>query len=593
MWERDLPDYQSLYRWSVVERSAFWEEVVDRLEIQFRHPYSKMLDVLEGPANAKWLVDARLNLIESCFQAPADDVAIVSTRAGSIERVTYGELQALMSRVANGLVGLGIGPGDRVAIVMPMTVEAVAAYCGVVAAGAAVVGIADSFAAPEIASRLAITRPALVITQDHVIRDRKRHPLYEKLAEAEAPPCVVVEAIAASRLRDTDRPWEALLAAETDFSPVELEANAPLNILFSSGTVGEPKAIPWSHTTPIKSAMDAHFHHDLHPDDVVCWPTNLGWMMGPWLIFGGFINRTAIALYPDTPTTREFGEFVRDAQVSMLGVVPSLVRSWKATDCLHGVDWSGIRRFSSTGETSNPEEMAWLMNQAGGKPIIEYCGGTEIGGGYITATLLQPALPSTFTTPALGIDFRILDDRGQLASRGEVFLVPPSIGLSTELLNADHAAVYYADAPAGPAGEVLRRHGDEMETLADGYYRALGRADDTMNLGGIKVSSAEIERVLQGIVGVAEVAAIGVPPVGGGSDRLVVFTVAEGSPTDLLPLMQEALATRINPLFRIHSVQVIEALPRTASNKTMRRTLRNDFVAAEASNLTPEQARRR
>ena len=137
------------------------------------------------------------------------------------------------------------------------------------------------------------------------------------------------------------------------------------------------------------------------------------------------------------------------------------------------------------------------------------------------------------------------------------------------------------DTPVGPNGELLRRHGDEMRRLAGGYFQAQGRADDTMNLGGIKTSSAEIERVLNETAGVAETAAITVTHDGGGPDRLVIIAVIkDGGSADLAQLqkaMQESIKQRLNPLFRIHEVRQIDILPRTASNKVMRRTLRSNY----------------
>ena len=240
--------------------------------------------------------------------------------------------------------------------------------------------------------------------------------------------------------------------SDEHFEPIERNPHDPITILFSSGTTGEPKAIPWDHTTPIKCAADAHFHQDIHPGDCLCWPTSLGWMMGPWLIFASLMNRATIALYGQSPTDAGFGRFVRDAGVTMLGLVPSLVRSWRQSGAMDGIDWSCIRCFSSSGECSNPEEMSWLMHRGAGggeasKPIIEYCGGTEIGGAYLTSTVVQPNFPAAFSTPALGIDLVLLDETGKPADRGEVFLTTPSIGLSTRLLNGDHDGVYFNERP--------------------------------------------------------------------------------------------------------------------------------------------------
>jgi acetyl-CoA synthetase len=242
---------------------------------------------------------------------------------------------------------------------------------------------------------------------------------------------------------------------------------------------------------------------------------------------------------------------------------------------MQGLDWSAIKAFSSTGECSNPQDMLFLMSLAGYKPIIEYCGGTEIGGGYITGSLVQPCTPSTFTTPALGLDIVILNEDGHSADKGEVFIIPPSIGLSTELLNKNHHQVYFADTPHS----TFRRHGDQMECLPNGYYRAQGRVDDTMNLGGIKVSSAEIEQALNTVEEVCETAAIAISPPEGGPSQLVIYAVVtpethkdkEAIEADL----QKAIAQRLNPLFKIRNLVLVDALPRTASNKVMRRVLRD------------------
>ena len=262
----------------------------------------------------------------------------------------------------------------------------------------------------------------------------------------------------------------------------------------------------------------------------------------------------------------------------MLGVVPSIVRAWKNTGCMKGLDWRAIKAFSSTGECSNTEDMLFLMSLAGYRPIIEYCGGTEIGGGYLTGTTIQPAAPATFTTPALGLDIVICDENGQPTDNGEVFVTSPSIGLSTELLNKDHHEVYFEETPQLPKLPPLRRHGDGVERLADGYYRIHGRVDDTMNLGGIKISSAEIEGILNSVSGIREVAAIAVPLPDGGPSQLVIYAVLlPGADTDSLTTsLQLAIREHLNPLFRIHDVVVVDALPRTASNKIMRRILRDE-----------------
>jgi acetyl-CoA synthetase len=465
-----------------------------------------------------------------------------------------------------------------------MTVESVLVYLGMVLAGCVVVSIADSFAPAEIATRLEIAQAKGIFTQDLILRGGKTLPLYQRVVDANAPKAIVLPAgkDLALPLREQDLSWTAFLegAQEGPFPTPISGAEGLTNILFSSGTTGTPKAIGWTHLTPIKAAADGWAHHDIQAGHVVAWPTNLGWMMGPWLIYASLLNGAAIALYEGIPSGRGFCRFVQDAGVTMLGVVPSLVRAWRASDATAGLDWSAIRCFSSTGEASNPEEMHWLMSRAGYKPVIEYCGGTEIGGGYICGTRVQAQAAATFSTPALGVDFLLLNDAGEPCQNGELALLPPMLGSSQRLLKQDHHKVYYEGMPTGPHGEQLRRHGDQMEALPGGFYRALGRVDDTMNLGGIKVSSAEIERACT-MDDLKECAAIAVPPAGGGPSMLVVYAVLEEGvhceEEALAAHMQKQIRAQLNPLFKVHAVRCIDSLPRTASNKVMRRVLRAQF----------------
>jgi acetyl-CoA synthetase len=308
-------------------------------------------------------------------------------------------------------------------------------------------------------------------------------------------------------------------------------------------------------------------------------------MMGPWLIFASLVNEATMALYEGAPTGKGFVRFLSEASVSVLGVVPSIVRHWRSSGALDFDELSSVRVLSSTGEASGAEDYLWLMSRAGYRaPVIEYLGGTEIGGGHLTGTVLQPASPATFTTAALGTEIVVLDEDGRPVpegATGELFLVPPALGLSQSLLNRDHDAVYYDGCPRGPQGEVLRRHGDEIARLARGYFKAEGRADDTMNLGGIKVSSIELERAANAHPAVYESAAVGVRRGGEGAEKLVLFVVprARVEASELKKELSRAIADRLNPLFKVEEVVVVESLPRTASNKVLRRELRRGFEA--------------
>lgn len=588
--ELELESYGALHRFSVKEREAFWSRVLDHLGIVFETSPERILDLANGAERPRWLPGAMLEITRSCFTAPPEDPAVVFGREdGTVERISYRQLEEDVDRFARGLTERGFAPGDSVALYMPMTPACIVAYLGTVRAGCRVVSVADSFSANELHARLAIADAKAVVTVSRYQRAGRDIALYPKVRDAvtrfDSPPvAIVIEPIDRDELVGEDIAWSEFLVEGDESPSFAADPYHVTNVLFSSGTTGAPKAIPWTELTPLKAGMDAHFHQDVHREDVVCWPTNIGWMMGPWLIYASLLNRATMALFEGAPTGSGFTRFVDAAAVTVLGVVPSIVRHWRSSETVEAGAWPHVRVFSSTGEASSAEDYLWLMSRADYRaPVIEYLGGTEIGGGHLTGTVLQPASPATFTTPALGIDVVILDEDGSVVPEGgmgELFLVPPSIGLSQSLLNRDHDALYYDGCPPGPNGEILRRHGDYIAKLKHGYFKARGRADDTMNLGGIKVSSIELESVVNGHSSIHESAAISVQPEGEGAERLVLYVVVEDGATesDLRKSLGKRIAEHLNPLFKVHDVVVVESLPRTASNKIMRRQLRSAYT---------------
>ncbi len=664
--------YEDFHAWSVRDPSAFWTHTLERLGIVYTRPPDAILDLngdvrdphggardpqsmpRGGVRDPRWLPGAELNIVDSCFTTEPDRPAIITPGPNSpdgpagpdgpdapddqaLRTTTYGELERLVNRVANGLRDRGLAPDQAIALYMPLNLECVVAYLAIIRAGSRVVSIADSFPPTEIRRRMAIAGASCAVTMDRYIHAGKVLPHYATVVEAGASTVIVVSSGGdgrtgddtrsggdASQLRPGDIAWSDLLDAADTFESVTGDPYRTSNVLFSSGTTGEPKAIPWNHLTPIKSAMDGFYHQDIHADDVTTWPTNIGWMMGPWLIYATLVNGACMALYPGAANTPEYLRFIRRAGVTMQGVIPSLVRTWRrggvaevqhggATD---GIVWPSVRVFSSTGEPASRTDYLWLMSRAGYRaPVIEYLGGTEIGGGHLACTVLQPCSPAAFTTANLGVDFVVLDETGAEigeGSTGELYLVPPALGMSQRLLNGDHDEVYYEGCPAGPRGEVLRRHGDHTQRLHHGYFRSQGRADDGMNLGGIMVSPLELERIIDGHPAVYESAAVAMQPEGEGAERLVVFIVLEGgsgavgsranigsrdtgfravdSQTgldrdldrdvdfDLDTLkteLQAVVSSVLNPLFKIDRVVVVDELPHTASGKLIRRILRD------------------
>lgn len=602
-----ISSYLDFQKFSVSNPETYWRAILlDKINISFSVPPKCIL--LEDPTHpgGHWLPSAQTNPAKNCLmligERSLDDISVIWRDEGDdeapVNTMTLEELRSRVWLVAHAIETLKLENGSAVAIDMPMDVNSIVIYLAIVLAGYVAVSIADSFAPSEISSRLKISKAKAIFTQDLIIRGGRKLPLYSRVIEAQSPIAIVIPTKGSGfsiKLRENDMSWQNFLERANSFDghefvAFEQETEAYTNILFSSGTTGEPKAIPWTVVTPFKAAADGWCHMDIHRGDVIAWPTNLGWMMGPWLVYASLLNGASIALYNGSPLGLGFAKFVQDAKVTMLGVIPSIVRAWKSTDAVATCDWSNIRCFASTGEASTVDEYLWLMGRAKFKPVIEYCGGTEIGGGFVTGSLLQSQSLSAFSTPAMGCTLFILGDDGHPIPPddpgiGELALSPLMFGASSTLLNADHYNIYFENMPSWN-GKILRRHGDVFERTPKGYYRAHGRADDTMNLGGIKVSSVEIERICNSVdSNILETAAVGVPPPGGGPERLVIAVVFKDSdnnpPLEVLGSLASsfnlALQRKLNPLFKVYSIVPLSSLPRTASNKVMRRVLRQQL----------------
>ena len=188
MQEHGFENYEDFWKWSVTQKEIFWEETIQNLGIKLALNYTSILDISKGVENAQWLKNAKLNIVDSCFQNEDDSIAVIFQEEGKkLQKVTQKELLSLVNQIANGLIELGLKTGDRIAIDMPMTLEAVAIYLAGIKAGMPIVTVADSFTPNEISIRLVITKPKVIFTQDVLKRANKELPLYSKIIDANAP----------------------------------------------------------------------------------------------------------------------------------------------------------------------------------------------------------------------------------------------------------------------------------------------------------------------------------------------------------------------------------------------------------------------
>lgn len=605
-----ITSFNLFYKFSVENQEVYWSMVLKQLAVKFQKEPKSILSTSDtSKKGGTWLQGAVLNIAECCLlPCPSlnrtdDSTAIVWRDEGHddypVNRMSLKELRSQVITVANALDTM-FHKGDPIAIDMPMTCNAVIIYLAIILGGFVVVSIADSFAPLEIGTRMSVSKAKAIFTQDFIIRGGKKVPLYSRVVQGSSSKAVVIPATGdylGVTLRNGDMSWKDFLCRASGrssiYSPVYQSVDALTNILFSSGTTGEPKAIPWTQLSPIRCAADTWAHIDVRPQDIFCWPTNLGWVMGPIVLYACFLNGATLALYHGSPLGRDFCKFVQDAGVTLLGSVPSLVKSWKAGNCVKGLDWTKIRVLGTTGEASDIDDNLWLTSHTSYKPIVECCGGTELASSYIQGSLLQPQAFCAFSGASMSTGFVILDEQGtpypdDVPCAGEVGLFPLHFGATNWLLNADHDKVYFDGMPIYN-GRQLRRHGDIIQRTVGGYYIVQGRADDTMNLGGIKTSSVEIERVCnRADERLVETAAVSIKPAGGGPEHLAILAVLKDRSAQydvnlLKSKFQKAIQKNLNPLFKVSYVKVVPEFPRTASNKLLRRVLR-DQLKQELSN---------
>jgi acetyl-CoA synthetase len=596
MNDKSFRTVDELYQWSIDNGQEFWRIMLDKLGVsdQFTTPYTELVDTT-NPEEPKWFPGAEINLADVLMRHDDDKIAVKYQQdGGKLKLVTFGELNKISNQVANGLSAAGINAGDSIAINMSFNIESVATYIGAIKVGCTMVCVPNTFKGDELDVRFDQIKGGikLVVTQD-TTRDLKGFPIYDNLVNAErAPKAVVVFGEGRDEVlkRAGDVSWSTFIDGQSDeFSSVPRPADHNVVVHFSSGTSSAegkakpPKAIPWKAHMAIKSAADGYLNQNLTADKTAFWTTNPGWMMGSWAVVASLMNGAALAIYDGNYNSVEQGTFLEEAKVDMVGVVPSVVKGWIKSGCLEHADLSSVELFSSTGEPSNKNDYFYLMSlKAGFVPVIEYMGGTEVGGGNITNDLLRIFSPATFSTPAFGTRLAIAgrDFTHAEYEENEMAIVmqhggtrTPAMGLSSELLNKDHHETYFAREGAELDGFKLREHGDILLFGASGLIVSDGRAGESFNINGIKTSSSDMEKMIKNgnVHAIDDVAVVGARPPAGGED--VIFAYVKLSGDELLgddavvKLLKGAIKQEAPQLSKIDRIIQVPEVSRTNSGK--------------------------
>ena len=587
----------------------FWDAAVKDIDIAFYRDYDKVVDLSHGKPWPRWWVGARMNIVHSCLDRHRDGeyrdkTAIIwEGEPGEVRKLTYGELDRHVSRLAGALRRLGVRPGDRVGIFMPMCPEVAISVLAVAKIGAVIIPLFSGYGPEAIATRLRDGEARVLICSDGFYR-RGQVVTMKETADRALVSCPSVRKVIVHRrvvreipwTHGRDENWEVLLEDDPDRARTEeLDPEDPLMIIYTSGTTGKPKGTLHVHGGfPVKSAQDMAHCFDIGPQDTVFWYTDLGWMMGPWLIFGTLTLGTTMLLYegtPDHPSPNRLWRMVEQHKVTVLGVSPTLVRGLMThgDEVPAGHDLSSLRILGGTGEPWNPEPFTWYFHHIGGGriPVINYSGGTEVSGGIICGNVITHLRPCSFAGPVPGMAADVLDADGR-AVRGEVgelVIRNPWPGMTRGFWgDRERYLETYWNRFEG-----VWVHGDwAYVDPEDGLWYVLGRSDDTIKIAGKRLGPAEVESVLVGHAAVAEAAAIGVPDELKG-EALVCFVILRPGQTGSEALareLQDLVAGALGKPLRPRAVHFVGDLPRTRNAKILRRVVRSVYTGKDPGDLS-------
>ena len=589
MRHHGIADYRELVQRSIDEPEWFWPAAIEDMGLQFFEPWEQLYDDSRGPEWTTWFVGAKLNVAWNCVHRWAAsplagaEAAVGLGEDGSRRSLTFAELSHEVVKLAEALLRLGVEPGDRVGIYLPMSPEVAIASHACAHIGAVQVPVFSGFAAPAVAQRLQDSEAKAVITTTVSSRRGKQVPMLEILEEArhEAPS---VEHVVVA-------PWDDLTADCPGTTEVfSLDAEHPYLLTYTSGTTGKPKGVVHVHGGFLVSiAREVAYQADARPGDVIHFATDMGWIMGPWTVVGGGAMGATIVFAegaPDWPSDRLW-RTVEEERVTILGCSPTLIRALIP----HGeptADLSSLRLMLTTGEPWNPDPYMWLHEKVGGGrcPIINASGGTEVGACFLSPSVAMPIKACSLGFRATGMAMDVVDDEGRSlvgsGAVGELVCRKPFPGMTRGFWRDDERFLdtYWRRFPG------VWTHGDWASVDEDGYWFLHGRSDDTLNIAGKRIGPAEIESAVVAHPGVAEAAAVGVPHEVKGEVIWVFCVVTPGMDAPDADELRGLVAAELGKAFAPERIVFVPGLPKTRSAKIVRRAVRATALGKDPGDMS-------
>jgi acetyl-CoA synthetase len=603
-----IDDFFDLVRRSQEDIEWFWDAAIKDLGLVFSKPYEQVLDTSAGVAWPKWFVGGEVNLTYNCVDRHAAGPLAQQTALlwegedGEVRDLSYAKFAIEVNRVANGLVDLGVGPGDAVAVYMPMIPEAAIAMYAIAKVGAIYLPVFSGFGPPAVSTRLNDARAKVLFTCDAFYRRGQRVAMKPAADEAVAQSPSIEHVVVYRRFPDVeltsgpkDVSWNTAFEVQSPEARARgFDPETPFMIAYTSGTTGKPKGSVHVHGGfLVKIAQEVAYQLDARPGEVLYWVTDMGWIMGPLEMVGGHANGACVFMYegaPNYPGPDRLWAMVERHSISILGISPTLIRALMPAgeEEVRKHDISSLRILGSTGEPWNPEPYAWFSDVVGGSrcPIMNLSGGTEVGACFLGQSPVIPTKNSSLGTPSLGMAMDVFDAEGNpvRGEVGELVCTKPWPAQTRGFWGSPerYISTYWSRWPD------VWVHGDWASIDADGYWYLHGRSDDTLNIAGKRIGPAEYESAAVDHPAVVECAAVGIPDeVKGTAVWCFCILRPDAEPTDELAAeIKAAIAKELGKAFSPSKIKFVEELPKTRSAKILRRAIRAKVVGEDPGDMS-------
>jgi len=608
MKKHNIKNYKELIKKSTEDIEWFWDAAVKDLNIKWYKPYEKVFDDTDGIQWTKWFVGGKTNIVLNCLDKHVNsdrknNVAVTwENESGDVRRLTYKELSSEVNRFANALKELGVKKGDRIGIYMPMVPETIIGFLAVMKIGGISIPIFSGFGSHALASRLQIAGAKLLLTADGSIRRGKTVEIKKEVDKA-IDTVPTLEHIIVYRRLGIDIPWkegrdiwwEEIVTHQSDkCGTLEMDSEDYAMIIFSSGTTGPPKGTVHTHGGALAQiGKELGYYFDVKENDVFFWLSDIGWMMGPWMIIGVYNFGGNILIFegaPNYPDPGKLWELVEKHKITTFGISPTAIRMLMkyGDEWVKKYDLSSLKFLGSTGEPWDPDSWNWFFEKVGEKkiPIINISGGTEIVGCFLSPLPITPLKPCTLGGPGLGMDIDVFDDNGKpiRGKMGHLVAKKPAPSMTRGFWNEPkrYIETYWSKWPN------IWYHGDWASVDENGFWFLHGRSDDTIKIAGRRTGPAEIEAALIEHTAVSEAATIGVPDEIKGED-IVCFVVLKPDykPDEKLKDELKGQVVKImGKTLKPRDIKFVNDLPKTRSAKIVRRIIKATYLGEKIGDIS-------